>query len=58
MAEIKADDGSMAPYVGPYSTAKANALKAHDFDRVALGKRGQPYEELDQLLIDLLLGAR
>jgi xylose isomerase len=48
----------MAPYVGPYSTAKAKALKAHDFDRVALGKRGQPYEKLDQLLIDLLLGAR
>jgi xylose isomerase len=58
LAEIKADDGSMAPYVGPYSTAKAKALKAHDFDRVALGKRGQPYEKLDQLLIDLLLGAR
>ena len=58
LAEIKADDGSMAPYVGPYSTAKASALKSHDFDRVALGKRGQPYEELDQLLIDLLLGVR
>jgi xylose isomerase len=58
LAEIKADDGAMAPYVGLYSTAKASALKAHDFDRVALGKRGQPYEKLDQLLIDLLLGAR
>lgn len=58
LAEIKADDGSMVPYVGPYSAEKANALKAYSFDRVALGKRGQPYEKLDQLVIELLLGAR
>jgi xylose isomerase len=58
LAEIKADDGSMSPYFGSYSAEKANALKAHAFDRVALGKRGQPYEKLDQLVIELLLGAR
>ena len=58
LAEIKADDGSMNPYFGLYSKEKANALKALTFDRVALGQRGQPYEKLDQLLIELLLGVR
>jgi xylose isomerase len=58
LAEIKADDGSMNPFFGLYSKEKANALKAHAFDRVALGQRGQPYEKLDQLLIELLLGVR
>ena len=55
---IKADDGSMASFFGKYSAEKANALKAHTFDRAALGGRGQPYEKLDQLTIDLLLGVR
>jgi xylose isomerase len=58
LAEIKADDGSMNKYLGAYSKEKANALKAHNFDREAMGRKGQPYEKLDQLLIELLLGAR
>ena len=58
LAQINADDGSFTSLVGPYSTVKAAALKAHEFDRVALGQRGQPYEQLDQLTIDLLLGVR
>lgn len=58
LVEIKADDGSMAQYMGVYSKEKADALKAHQFDRVTMGKRGQPYEKLDQLLVELLLGVR
>jgi xylose isomerase len=58
LAEIKADDGSMNQFFGAYSTAKANALKAQAFDRDALARRGQPYERLDQLLIEVLLGVR
>jgi xylose isomerase len=58
LQEIKADDGSLSQYFGKYSKDKANALKAHQFDRVGMGKRGQPYERLDQLVIDLLLGVR
>jgi xylose isomerase len=58
LAEITADDGSMDIYKGAYSGAKARALKAHSFDRLSLGKRGQPYEQLDQLVIELLLGVR
>jgi xylose isomerase len=48
----------MSQYPGSYSRDRASALKAHQFDRVAMGKKGQPYEQLDQLLIELLLGVR
>jgi len=58
LAEITADDGAMNEFKGAYSAGKASALKAYSFDRVALGKRGQPYEKLDQMLIELLLGVR
>lgn len=58
LAEINADDGAMAPYSGKYSPEKANALKAHTFDRLVIGSRGLKYERLDQLTIDLLLGVR
>jgi xylose isomerase len=58
LAEINADDGSLAPYAGSYSREKAAALKAMSFDRAGLGQRGLGYERLDQLTIDLLLGAR
>ncbi len=58
LAEVKADDGSMNQFLGQYTADKARALKAHPFDRAALGQRGQPYEKLDQLTIDLLLGVR
>jgi xylose isomerase len=56
--EINADDGSMAPYFGAYSPQKAIALKAQTFDRAAIARRGLMYERLDQLTVDLLLGAR
>ena len=58
LAEIRAGDGSVARYLGGYSARKSRALKAHRFDRVALGRRGQPYERLDQLVVELLLGVR
>jgi xylose isomerase len=58
VAEINADDGSMAPYFGRYSAAKAATLKVQPFDRNAIAARGMKYERLDQLTIDLLLGTR
>jgi len=58
VAEINATDASIPDYAGGYSAAKADALKAHTFDRVALGQRNLGYERLDQLTVDLLLGAR
>jgi xylose isomerase len=58
LQEINADDGSVDPFKGLYSAAKASALKAASFDRIALGARGLAYERLDQLTVDLLLGVR
>ena len=58
LSEIKLDDGTMAPYQGKYSSEKAIALKAVAFDPDEMAKVGQPYERLDQLLNDLLLGVR
>jgi xylose isomerase len=58
LAQINADDGSMSPFQGRFTRAKAAALKAHAFDRVALGARGMHYERLDQLTFDLLMGVR
>lgn len=47
-----------ADFKGGYLIEKAAALRAYSFDRVALGRRGQPYKRLDQLVIELLLGLR
>lgn len=58
VAEINAADPAMDQYMGKYSAAKADALKKHEFDRVKIAKRGLKYEKLDQLTVDLLLGAR
>ncbi|HSD84553.1 MAG TPA: xylose isomerase [Anaerolineae bacterium] len=58
LAQIKADDGSGAQFSGKYSADKAKSLKAYEFDRAALAQRGQPYEQLDQITIELLLGVR
>jgi xylose isomerase len=58
LEEIHSDDGSTGSLIGRYSPDKANALKNHPFDRLALGKRGMAYERLDQLTIELLLGVR
>jgi xylose isomerase len=58
LAQIKADDGSMAAFKGAYSAAKASALKAHAFDLKLLAERGMAYERLDQLTVELLYGVR
>ncbi|MHC4606172.1 MAG: xylose isomerase [Planctomycetota bacterium] len=41
-----------------YLKEGAEALKGREFDRAALGKRAKPYERLDQLVVELLLGVR
>ena len=58
LSAIHADDGAMDAYKGGYTADRAAALKAHPFDRPALGRRSQPYERLDQLTVELLLGVR
>ncbi len=58
LAEINAEDPALAAVFGKYSPEKAEAIKAHTFDRQAIAARGLKYERLDQLTIDLLLGMR
>ena len=57
IAEINADSGEY-DYVSSYSAENASKIKAVEFDRQALGARNLPYEKLDQLTIELLLGVR
>src|SRR6266545_2334821 len=54
--EINGGGERLPAWGGGYSVEKATALKAYSFDRAALGARGLPYERLDQLTVDLLLG--
>jgi xylose isomerase len=58
LAEIHSDDGSYSWLAGGYSRDKARRMKDETFDRVALAQRELHYERLDQLTIELLLGAR
>jgi xylose isomerase len=58
LAAIKADDGSFAYLNQGYSADAATRLRATQFDRAALASRPLPYEKLDQLTMDILLGVR
>ena len=58
LEKIRFDDKHRDESLSAYSSQNAEALKARDFDRAALGRHGQPYEQLDQLVIELLLGVR
>ena len=58
VAEINAGDSEMEAFFGKYSAAKADSLKKYTFDRVKIAERGLKYEKLDQLTIEILLGAR
>jgi xylose isomerase len=60
IAELRKQDTA---YDGPtagggYSSASSASLKSRVFDVPAIAGRGRRYEELDQLVIELLLGAR
>ncbi len=54
----KVKDKTLQKAVQSYSKANATALLAHEFDLDALRKRGPGLERLDQLTIELLMGAR
>ena len=58
LSEATADSAGSSAHLGPYSRDRADALKRATFDRAALGRRGLAYERLDQLTVELLLGAR
>ncbi len=46
------------PAIGRYSKPGAAALLAHVFDKDTILKKRLPYEQLDQLTVDILLGVR
>src|SRR6185295_5587543 len=57
LAEINESDQAV-PEVTRYSKETAKALLGYGFDRQALAAKKLPYERLDQLTIDILLGVR
>jgi xylose isomerase len=57
LAEINKGQAG-APSIGKFTPEGMQQLRAHNFDRSALAQKGLQYERLDQLTIDILLGAR
>lgn len=53
---------SIAPglpaWQGGFSPEKATALSNHTFDRTVIASKGQPYEQIDQLTLEVLMGVR
>lgn len=58
LRDIGADDGSFGYLAAGYSPDAAAKLSAVTFDRAALNTKRLPYEQLDQLTVELLLGVR
>ncbi|MFH0794648.1 MAG: xylose isomerase [bacterium] len=58
LKEIRREDKETAALLGKYSAAKAKALGAMTFDRASLASRPLPYEKLDQLTMEVLMGVR
>ncbi len=58
LRRIVNDNAKLARLTASYSKANAKALLDADFNRQKLAARSLPYEELDQLVFDLLMGAR
>jgi xylose isomerase len=56
LSEIR--DNSTDVVIGKYSRDTASSLKSRTFDREQLAARPLPYERLDQLVIDVLMGVR
>ena len=57
LKEINREEPALKSTDGKYSPEKMKTLKEYKFDYVALAKRGNPYEKLDQLTNEILLGA-
>lgn len=58
ISEIKADDPDFEAVPIEFTPERANQIKNMALDRKHLAKKRLPYERLDQLVIDLLLGVR
>ncbi|MDZ4672207.1 MAG: xylose isomerase [Phototrophicales bacterium] len=58
LAEITTTDETLSYLGAGYSKDAVSQLRNTTFDRDALGAKNLPYEKLDQLTIELLLGVR
>jgi xylose isomerase len=58
LKEIHVRDEKLESLVANFSVENMAALKKVKFDRKALGARGIPYEKLDQLTMEIIMGAR
>ena len=56
--EIHSTNGDHVEPLGRYSREKANKVKELPLDRTELARKPLPYERLDQLTVDILLGVR
>jgi xylose isomerase len=58
LAEIREADPAYVGLPGKYTKETAGRIKSLELDRHKLATKKLPYEQLDQLVIDLLLGVR
>jgi xylose isomerase len=58
LSEIHTASAEDGKPVGSYTRAKADQIKSLSVDRIELAKKKLPYERLDQLTVDILLGVR
>ena len=58
LANLQVGDATLAGLTGRYSRTNADKLKSQSFDLNALAERRLAYQRLDQLVFELLTGAR
>ena len=58
LSEIRSNGAHGSEPLGTYSRAKAENIKSLPLDRREIGSKPLPYERLDQLTVDILLGVR
>jgi xylose isomerase len=58
LAEIRSTGPSFEPVPLKFTKERAEQVKSMNLNRAELAKKRLPYEKLDQLVIDLLLGVR
>ncbi len=58
LSEIRSHQSDSADGPLKFSKDRAEQIKSMDLDRIQLSRKRLPYEKLDQLVIDLLLGMR
>ncbi len=58
LKDIDRKNAKLSKLTGKFTKANAKALLAADLDRVTLAAKPMPYEELDQLVGELIMGVR